>query len=364
MILLDRMDLQLFAEEKTEKATPKKRREARQRGQVFRSIELNSAIVLIAGFLVLRLMSSFVQNKIQSVYIHYLGNIGTTDNLFTLAGINKMNQNLIFTLAIILMPVLGLIMVSGLVVNYWQVGFLFTTRPLVPNLNRLNPVEGFKRIFSKRALAELLKSFLKLAIIIYTAYSEILKNIGQLTQLADWDLYKSFLYVSEAAFKIGTKIAIILIILAIFDYFYQWWEYEKSLRMTKQELKEEFKQVEGDPLVRSRIRERQRQLAMRRMMQEIPKADVVITNPVHFAVALRYEPSENDAPVVVAKGQDYVALKIKEIAKEHDVTIVQNKPLAQALYNSTEIGQTIPPELFHAVAEVLAYVYSIKGKQV
>jgi len=160
------------------------------------------------------------------------------------------------------------------------------------------------------------------------------------------------------------KIAVILLILAVFDYFYQWWEYEKSLRMTKHELKEEYKQVEGDPLIRSKVRERQRQLGMRRMMQEIPRADVVITNPVHYAVALRYEPNENDAPVVVAKGQDYLALKIKEIAKENNVTVVQNRSLAQALYRSTEIGQTIPPELFHAVAEVLAYVYSIKGKQV
>ncbi|NLO82772.1 MAG: flagellar biosynthesis protein FlhB [Clostridiales bacterium] len=364
MMLTDGMDLQLFAEEKTEKATPKKRREARERGQVFRSIEFNSAIVLIAGFLVLRLLSSFMHDKLRSIYIQYLGRQLPTDELFTPSGIAVLNQNLIYTLITVLMPVLSLLLIAGLAVNYWQVGFLFTTRPLVPNLNRLNPVEGFKRILSKRALAELLKSLLKLAIIVYVAYSELSDKVKTLTRLTEWDLYSSISYISETVFKTGIKIAVILLLLAIFDYFYQWWEYEKSLRMTKHELKEEYKQVEGDPLIRSKVRERQRQLGMRRMMQEIPRADVVITNPVHYAVALRYEPNENDAPVVVAKGQDYLALKIKEIAKENNVTVVQNRSLAQALYRSTEIGQTIPPELFHAVAEVLAYVYSIKGKQV
>ena len=364
MILINSIDLQLFAEEKTEKATPKKRREARQRGQVFRSIEFNSAVILIAGFLVLKLLSSYMQDKLQSVYVQYIGSQTPADDLFTISGIARLTQQLIYTLFIVLMPVLSLIMVSGLASNYWQVGFLFTAKPLVPNINRLNPIEGFKRIFSKRAFAELLKSFFKLAIIIYVAYSELSNSVRTLTRLAEWDLYRSFLYISETAFRTGMKIALILLLLGIFDYFYQWWEYERSLRMTKQELKEEYKQVEGDPLIRSRIRERQRQLAMRRMMQEIPKADAVITNPVHYAVALRYDPDENDAPVVVAKGQDYLALRIKEIAKENDVTVVQNSPLAQARYNSTDIGQAIPPELFHAVAEVLAYVYSIKGKQV
>ena len=172
MMLTDGMDLQLFAEEKTEKATPKKRREARERGQVFRSIEFNSTIVLIAGFLVLRLLSSFMHDKLRSIYIQYLGRQLPTDELFTPSGIAVLNQNLIYTLITVLMPVLSLLLIAGLAVNYWQVGFLFTTRPLVPNLNRLNPVEGFKRILSKRALAELLKSLLKLAIIVYVAYSE------------------------------------------------------------------------------------------------------------------------------------------------------------------------------------------------
>ncbi|MFO7154830.1 MAG: flagellar biosynthesis protein FlhB, partial [Caldicoprobacter oshimai] len=258
----------------------------------------------------------------------------------------------------------GLVMLAGLAINYWQVGFIFTTRPVMPNLSRINPLEGLKRIFSKRTLVELLKSLLKLALVIFISYKEFMADMEFLAQLAKWDIKNSFIVVGDMVFNIGIKMAVVFLVLAVFDYFYQWWEYEKSLRMTKQELKDEYKEVEGHPLIRSRIRERQRQIGLRRMMQEIPKADVVVTNPVHFAVALRYDPKEHDAPVVVAKGQDYLALKIKEIAKKHGVYIVENKPLAQMLYKSTEIGQAIPPELFRAVAEVLAFVYSMKGKRI
>jgi flagellar biosynthetic protein FlhB len=286
------------------------------------------------------------------------------DELYSYAGLMGMIKEVMVEIAQILLPVSGLIMIAGLAINYWQVGFLFTTKPIIPRLSRINPIEGLKRVFSKRALVELLKSLLKLAIIIFISYHDFMSNMGVMVQFAQWNVNKSFLKVADMAFGIGIKIALVLLILAVFDYFYQWWEYEKSLRMTKQELKDEYKEVEGHPLIRSKIREKQRQIGMRRMMQEIPRADVVITNPVHFAVALCYEPKENDAPVVVAKGQDYLALKIKEVAREHGVFIVENKPLAQMLYKSTDIGQAIPPELFHAVAEVLAFVYSAKGKHV
>lgn len=359
-----RMNLQLFAEERTEKATPKKRREARERGQVFKSVELSSAATLVIGLLALKLTSSFVMDKLYRAYNRYLQADGFIEQLNTQVGILAMVKEIVYTVALAVLPICGLIMVAGLAINFCQVGFIFTTRPLMPNLNRINPLEGLKRIFSKRTFVELLKSLLKLAIVGFISYQEFMADIKSLAQLAQLGLRRSFIVVAEMAFNIGIKMAVVFIILAVFDYFYQWWEYEKSLRMTKQELKDEFKEVEGHPLIRSRIRERQRQISLRRMMQEIPKADVVITNPVHFAVALRYDPKEHDAPVVVAKGQDYVALKIKEIAKKHGVYIVENKLLAQMLYKSTEVGQTIPPELFRAVAEVLAFVYSVKGKRI
>ncbi len=359
-----RMNLQLFAEERTEKATPKKRREARERGQVFKSVELNSAVTLMIGLLVLKFTSSFMMDKLCRAYGRYLQADALLDQLYTYTGIVNITKEIMYTVALVVLPLCGLVMLAGLAINYWQVGFIFTTRPLMPSLNRINPLEGLKRIFSKRTLVELLKSLLKLAIVVFISYKEFMADIESLAQLSKWGVKRSFMAVADMAFNIGIKMAVVFIILAVFDYFYQWWEYEKSLRMTKQELKDEYKEVEGHPLIRSRIRERQRQIGLRRMMQEIPKADVVITNPVHFAVALRYDPKEHDAPVVVAKGQDYLALKIKEVAKKHGVYIVENKPLAQMLYKSTEIGQTIPPELFRAVAEVLAFVYSVKGKRI
>jgi len=359
-----RMDLQLFAEERTEKATPKKRREARERGQVFKSVELNSAVTLIVGLLALKFMSSFMMEKLCWAYDRYLQADALLDQLYTYTGIVAMAKEIMYTVALAALPLCGLVMLAGLAINYWQVGFIFTTRPVMPNLSRINPLEGLKRIFSKRTFVELLKSLLKLAIVVFISYQEFMADIKSLAQLTKWDVKRSFIAVADMAFNIGIKMAVVFIILAVFDYFYQWWEYEKSLRMTKQELKDEYKEVEGHPLIRSRIRERQRQIGLRRMMQEIPRADVVITNPVHFAVALRYDPKEHDAPVVVAKGQDYLALKIKEVAKKHGVYIVEDKPLAQMLYKSTEIGQAIPPELFRAVAEVLAFVYSMKGKRI
>lgn len=359
-----RINLQLFAEERTEKATPKKRREARERGQVFKSVELSSAVTLIIGLLALKLASTFMMDKLYRAYNRYLQGFALVEQLDTYNGVMAVIKEILYTVALAIFPMCGLVMVAGLAINFFQVGFIFTTRPLMPNLNRINPIEGLKRLFSKRTLVELLKSLLKLAIVGCLCYREFMADIGSLAQMAQWGVNRSLLAVSDMAFGIGIKMAVVFIILSVFDYFYQWWEYEKSLRMTKQELKDEYKEVEGNPLIRSRIRERQRQMSLRRMMQEIPRADVVITNPEHFAVALRYDPEEHDAPVVVAKGQDYLALKIKEVAKKYGVYIVENRPLAQMLYKSTEIGQTIPPELFRAVAEVLAFVYSMKGKRI
>jgi len=354
------MDLQLFAEEKTEKATPKRRRDAREKGQVLKSMEVNSALILLAVFGAIDFMFSDLIEGCANVYKTFLEFNSALDFLFTYAELRKLGIEIALIFFKLIAPVLAVSLLVGLIANYGQVGFLFTDETLIPKLNRLNPIEGFKRIFSKRAIFELFKSVAKISIIAWVVWSELRTSIFQIHTLLNYDIKKAIQFIADKAFTIVYKAGLALVILAVLDYFYQWWEYEKSLRMSKQEIKEEYKQMEGDPQIRSKIREKQRRLGMRRMMQEIPNADVVITNPTHYAVALRYRQEEDEAPVVIAKGQDYLALKIKEIAKEHDIVIVENKPLAQALYKTTELGSTIPPELFQAVAEVLAFVYNLK----
>lgn len=357
------IDLQLFAGEKTEKATLKKRRDAREKGQVFRSVEINSAIVLLVSFVMLKMMLPNILEKLQKTYIGFLNGSISIEQIFSYEGIRKIGMIVAWSIATAIGPFMLATMIAGLVANYVQVGFLFTTKPIKPTLSRINPLEGFKRIFSKRALVEFIKAIIKLVIIGSVMYTEIRKGFGEIALWYSADIWRGVSLIGSTAYSIALKTIIILLIFGVLDFAYQWWKYESDLKMTKQEVKDEYKLMEGDPQVRSRIRGKQRELSMQgRMMQEIPKADVVITNPTHYAVALDYDPDKYDAPVVIAKGQDYLALKIKEIARENNVVITENKPLAQALYNSTDVGQGIPPELFHAVAEVLAFVYDLKDK--
>jgi len=354
------MNLQLFATEKTEKATPKKRKDVREKGQVFKSYELSSAVMLLVLFIVLRLVLPFMIDEMQKVFIRYFDARPPFDDLYSIAGIRTLGLNLLITLGILAAPISVIALFIGLVINFWQVGFMFTGYTLTPKLDRLNPIEGFKRMFSMRTIAELIKSAVKVVIVVFIAYQEYIAVTRSLPSLFELLPAQSAVFIGNSVFSLSMSIGFGLLALAALDYFYQWWEYEKGLRMSKQEVKDEYKQMEGDPQIRSRIKEKQRQLGVKRMMQQIPGADVVITNPTHFAIALKYEPSLNDAPVVVAKGKDRVAFKIREIAQEHNVSIVENPPLAQALFNSAEIGQSIPSELFHAVAEVLAFVYNLK----
>jgi flagellar biosynthetic protein FlhB len=355
------IDLQLFAGEKTEKATLKRRRDARERGQVFRSLEMNSAIILLVAFSALKLTLPSVLNNLKKIYIELLSGNSYIDQVFSYQGIGKLASDVTMIVGTAIAPFLITSLVAGLAINYGQVGFLFTTKTIEPKLSKINPLEGFKRIFSKRSLVDLVKAIIKLAIIGSIVYTEIKKNVGNIGLWYTGNLFGTINLLGNSVFNLAIKIGIILLIFAILDYGYEWWRYELDLMMTKQEVKDEYKLMEGDPQVRSRIRAKQRELGMRRMMQEIPKADVVITNPTHYAVALSYNP-DDDAPVVVAKGQGFLALKIKEVAQRNGIVITENKPLAKALFTSTDVGQMIPSELFHAVAEVLAYVYNLKGK--
>ncbi len=354
------LDLQLFAEEKTEKATPKRRKEAREKGQVIRSVEINSAIIILVSFYIMKFFSGSIIHNLEDIYKSALAVNAPLDDIFTYNGLQNGLTKMILKAFLAVLPITVGCLIAGIVVNYVQVGFLFTTKPLKPDLNRINPIQGFKRIFSKRAIYELIKALLKLAVIIGIVYKTFEESLKSMPLLLNMQINSGFLHICNQIFQMAIRCGFALLAMSAFDYFYQWWDYEKNLRMTKQEVKEEFKQAEGDPQVKGRIREMQRQLSMGRMIQEIPHADVVIVNPTHYAIALVYKPDKNDAPIVVAKGQGYIALRIKKEAAEHHITIVENKPLAQALYDTTEIGQAIPPELYRAVAEVLAYVYSLK----
>ncbi len=354
------INLQLFSEEKTEKATPKRRREAREKGQVLQSKEINSAIIIIASFLSLKIFGSFMLNKLlsfsNSFYEDYFSNL----DIFNIKDINILMMRVASIIVIAVGPLTAIVLILGVSSSYLQIGFLFTTKTLEIKFSRLNPIEGFKRILSKRALVELFKSIFKIIVISYLVYLYAIKEIYNIFKLIDLNVESIATHIGNMVVNIGIRSGIALLVLAIFDYGYQWWDYEKNLKMSKQEIKEEFKQTEGNPQIKSKIKEKQRQMAMRRMMQDVPKADVIITNPTHFAIALKYDKETYGAPYVLAKGADLVAKNIKDIAKKHGVPTVENKPLAQTLYKTVEIGQIIPEELYQAVAEVLAYVYSLR----
>jgi flagellar biosynthetic protein FlhB len=352
-------DLQLFADdggEKTEEPTAKKKSDARNKGQVAKSQELSAAFVLFAGFWTMKVLGAATYKEIAGYMTYIFGNLNTTVDVETV-------MRLFLGIGLVLLktsfPIMVAIMLIGLAINVVQVGWNFTTEPLGFDLNKLNPISGFGRIISKRSFVELLKSLFKILIIGLFLYENLKDEILQMPKLMYLDLSASMAQIADIIFMMAFKICAIFFALAILDYMYQKWDHNEQLKMTKQEVKEEFKQMEGDPQIKGKIRQKQREMAMSRMMREVPKADVIVTNPTHFAVALRYAEGMR-APEVIAKGQDYVALKIKDVARETGVTIVENKPLARALYASVEIGGTVPPELYKAVAEVLAYVYHLK----
>ncbi|NLW22298.1 MAG: flagellar biosynthesis protein FlhB [Tissierellia bacterium] len=356
-----KINLQLFADaEKTEKPTPKKRRDTREEGHVLQSKEISAAFILLSTFLGIKIFGRLIFDFIIDFILDVYKQIENVDQLFWEDNLMKNSLKIITFYIGTIAPILLVSLLSGLIINYLQVGFLFTTKPLGIKFNRINPIEGFKRIFSKRALVELVKSILKVILIGYVAYSFINKNMEEIVSLSKLD--KNVMLSTFVSLLFGFSIRVIgmLIILALFDYLFQWREYEKNLMMTKEELKEEYKQTEGDPQIKAKIRERQRKIAMARMIQEVPKADVIITNPTHIAVALKYDRDLYDSPYVVAKGAGIIAENIKRIGEENSIPLVENRELAWALYNTVDIGDLIPEELYEAVAEVLAYVYSLK----
>ncbi|HOS69232.1 MAG TPA: flagellar biosynthesis protein FlhB [Bacillota bacterium] len=356
-----KINLQLFGE-KTEPATPKRRYELRQKGQIPRSRELVTAVVLLISFWSLRLLSEYIFGDLIFAVRNFLSFPKDIDSRFTTNEIMRIFLQNLLIFAKILAPILLIIALCVIIVNYLQIGSVFTARPLMPNINKINPIEGFKRLFSKNAFVELLKSIFKIGIIGFIIYDYLVDNYKVIPELLNMNVESTMVFIGDTIISAGIRAAVVLLILSIFDYAFQRWSFERDIRMTKQEIKDEYKLTEGNPQIKSKIKEKQRQLSLRRMMAEVPSADVIITNPTHFAVAVKYEEAVADAPLVIAKGKDLIAEKIKDTAKQNNVPIVENKPLAQALYKSVEIGSQIPSELYKAVAEVLAYVYSLKDK--
>lgn len=348
-------------EEKTEEPTPRRREEARKRGQIVRSRELSSVAVIGTGFLSLLVFSLLFFQQFYMVFYYSLHHYYTDLNIAFLIGLSSF---VIKTLGKILLPFFFILCLVVLVVYLIQTGGGVWAHEVIRfELNRINPVEGFKRLFSLTALFELIKVLFKLGIIVGASYFILAKYFPHILKLfgagSKYVVFSLKVFLKDFLFKIIG----LLMFLGILDWLYVRWDVERKLRLTRRELKEEIKHTEGDPLIRARIRQKQREMARRRMLAEVPKADVVITNPVHYAVALQYEIGKMPAPKVLAKGRDWLALKIKEIAEKSKVPIYEDPPLAKLLYERVEVGDYIPQDLYHAIAKVLAYVYKLKGKK-
>ena len=363
------IDLQWFAKdgpggEKTEPATAKKLRDAREEGKVARSKELTAAFDLIVLFLVLKIFVSFVAERLIGTFTYTYNMIPDflEINAKDVSGqaVSTVIMNSLLQILITCLPFFAFGFAITLVVTIYQVGWKVSAKPMQPKLDKFNPINGFKRIFSSESLFELLKSILKIVLIIYIAYTSIRGEADNLFILYEIPLVQAVLLVGNIILDAGLKISIAYLVIGIADYIYQKHKFNEDMKMTKQEVKDEYKNTEGNPEIKGRQRQRMREVSQRRMMQDVPKADVVITNPTHYAVAIQYDAEKAKAPVVLAKGEDFLAQKIKEVAKENHVEIVENKPLARMLYANVDIGQEIPPELYQAVAEVLAMVYNTR----
>ena len=364
-------NLQFFAKEgmggeKTEPATAKKLDDARKEGQVAKSREIANGMGLLALFLILKfyvgnlgtqLMSVFqgIYNRIPEVTTFWYGFMPETD-------VSVLFKQTLLRILAIIAPMFAIGFLVAFLCDLIQVKWKPTTKPLQPKLSKLSPISGVKKLFSTTALVELIKSIAKILLIVYICYTYLKDKLPILFNLYDVSLMEAIQHIAVMVTDLGIRIAALYMVIAFADFIYQKVKFKNDMKMTKQEVKEEYKQSEGDPQIKGKIRQKMQEASRRRMMQDLPKADVVITNPTHYAVAIKYDPEVADAPLVIAKGEDYLAARIKEIAKENYIEIVENKPLARMLYANVDVGQAVPPELYQAVAEVLAFVYHVQGK--
>lgn len=368
---LEHYNLQFFAKdgpggEKTEEPTAKKLDEARKDGQTAKSKDLVTAISLLALFVLCKVYIGALGNNLMGTFSEYYGMFEKvpTDahEGMTHTMTSSIMQSVMMDIVWFIFPVLIVALAIAILGNVLQQKWKVTTKPLKPTLSKISPLSGFKRMFSSRQLMELLKSIAMFAIIGIVVYQTVMDKIPLLYEMYDRTLMDVVSVTGETVIDLGIKISAIFLIVGFVDLIFQRRKFKSDMMMTKQEIKEEFKNTEGDPQIKGQIRRKMQEASRRRMMQALPEADVVITNPTHFAVALKYEPNEGKAPVVIAKGADYLAQQIKEKAREYDIAIVENKPLARVLYNNIDVGAEIPSELYQAVAEVLAFVYALKNK--
>lgn len=361
-------DLQLFAKEgqdgeKTEEPTAKKLEDARKKGQVMRSTEVVTAATLLAFFFMLKIFVGFIGNRFMTSFRQTIGFISDyTSEPFTLNTARTIIRGSFWDIIVAAFPIMIVGLVVTIVAIVFQVKWKVTAEPLKPKFDKFNPVTGMKRLFSKDKIMDLFKSIAKVVILAYVVYSYLKNQWPLIYKMYSYTLPQAIAVIGDTVINVGIRISALFAVIALFDLFYQKWKYHQDMMMSKQEVKDEYKNSEGDPKVKSQQKQRMQQASQRRMMQDLPSADVVITNPTHLAVAIKYDKDTNEAPVVVAKGADYLAQKIKDRARENAIEIVENKPLARMLYHNVEIGAEIPPELYQMVAEVLAYVYSLTGR--
>lgn len=347
--------------DKTEQPTGKKLEDARKEGNVPQSKEVTIAVTLVVSFWLFKLFYPTIETQLISVLKSQFEMISSVETLTT-SDLQDLYIKYILRYAIMALPTLAAVGLAAIIISFAQTKMLVNFKSLNPKFDRMNPLQGIKKLFSLKGFIEVLKSLLKIILLMYIIYICIRKKMSSLPKLIDSSIEDVALFTGTVIFDIIVKVVIAFAVIAVADYIYQRFQYIKNLRMTKQEVKEEYKNIEGDPQIKGRIKQKQQEMARMRMMQDVPTADVVIKNPTHFAVALKYERDKQGAPVVIAKGQDYLALKIIEIAEKNEVAVVENIPLARALFASVDIGFEIPKEFYNPVAEVLAHIYSLNKK--
>ncbi len=357
--------LQFFAEgaDKTEDATSKKLSDARNEGQVAKSKELITSSGLATFFIIIKVFIPYIGDSFLKNFYKIFGNINKlASEDFSIAIASNIFMDTILTILVICLPIFVTTVVISFVVVLFQVKWKVSGKTLKPKLSNMNPVNGFKKLLSKDKIIELIIELVKITIISYLAYNTLKDEWQLLFILYDMKLEQAILLIGDLVIDLGLRISIIFLVIGFADLVYQKIKFKKDMRMSKQEVKDEFKNSEGDPLIKGKIRAKMREVSQKRMMQALPTADVVITNPTHLAAAIKYDKATGEAPILIAKGADYLAQKIKEVAKENKIEIVENKPLARMLYYNVELGAEIPPELYQMTAEVLAYVYGLKNK--
>ncbi len=348
------------AGEKTESPTPRRRQEARSKGQVAKSTDLNSAVLLLGGLLGLKYCGPMMLASLYSTMRENLANSEAGADAFD---IRKFGPELAMMLLGAVGPIMIVIVLAALISNLLQVGLLYSPQALAPKLDKLNPINGVARMFSARTAVQLVMNLIKLAVVVVVATYAVQTRLDEILLALSLSGWTMLAQVCSVLYGIGLQLAVALLILALIDFAWQRWKFEKDLRMTKQEVREEMRSMDGDPLLKQRRRKMQMAAAMQRIQKAVPNADVIVTNPTELAIAIKYDVEKMAAPKVVAKGADHLAKKIREIAMLHGIPIIERKPLAQALYKTVEVGQEVPEKFYKAIAEVLAYVYRLRGKK-